>query len=316
MKMIQTVLGKIAPETLGFCHSHEHIMLARGVPYTIDSALCADDYDKSLQELELLKSVGGRALVDAQPIGAGRMSVEMARLSAESGVHIVASTGFHRADFYPAGHWVFTWDEARITELFVHEITVGMFTQTENAPPRDFHEAKAGQLKVAYTTDGLNTYFTRLFSAAAAACISTGAPMMIHIDNGMNPLVLDEFLHRRGVSPEKRIYCHLDRAVADIGIHLELCKRGCWLEYDTIGRPKYHDDAVEIAIIQQVMDAGYVDNILLGLDTTNKRLKAYGGDIGLDYISRTFIPSMMTAGISCDAIDAFMLSNPARAFAF
>jgi len=316
MKTIQTVLGKIAPEELGFCHSHEHIMLAEGVPFTIDSALCADNYDKSLQELELLKSVGGRALVDAQPIGAGRMSAELVKLSAASGVHIVASTGFHRADFYNKGHWVSTWDEARIAELFVHEITVGMFTNTEDALPRNFHDAKAGQIKVAYTTAGLDAHFTRLFTAAAKACVKTGAPMMIHIDNGMNPLVLDYFLDDHDVPPQKRIYCHLDRAVADFDIHLELCKHGCYMEYDTIGRPKYHDDVAEIAIIQQMLDAGYVNNILLGLDTTNKRLKAYGGDIGLDYIVKTFMPAMEASGIGRDTINAFMVDNPAQAFAF
>jgi phosphotriesterase-related protein len=191
-----------------------------------------------------------------------------------------------------------------------------MFVKTDNAPPRTFHEAKAGQIKVAYTTDGLNTHFTRLFAAAAAACNATGAPMMIHIDNGMDPLVLDDFLDKCDVLPQKRIYCHLDRAVADMSIHLELCKRGCWLEYDTIGRPKYHDDAAEIAIIQQMLDGGYGANILLGLDTTGKRLKAYGGVIGLDYIVRTFIPAMSAAGIGRDVVDAFMVDNPARVFAF
>lgn len=316
MKMIQTVLGKIAPDELGFCHSHEHIMLAKGVPYTIDPALCADDYDKSLQEMELFKSIGGRALVDAQPIGAGRMTQELVKLSQASGVHIVASTGFHRADFYAGGHWSSKWEEEQMVELFVHEITEGMYLDADVRKPVYFCDALAGQIKVAYTVDGLNAHFTRLFAAAASASVETGAPMMIHIDNGMDPRVLDGFLDKHGVEPKKRIYCHLDRAVADITIHLELCKRGCWLEYDTIGRPKYHDDTAEIAIIQQALDAGYADNILLGLDTTGKRLKAYGGDIGLDYITQTFIPAMTAAGISQDTIDTFMIHNPARAFAF
>jgi len=316
MAMIQTVLGRISPGELGFCHSHEHIMLAKGKPFETNPALCMDDFDKSLDELMLFKSIGGRAIVDCQPVGAGRMSAEMVRLSEQSGVHIVASTGFHKRDFYYHGHWIFTWDEKSIEELYVHELTQGMFLQTENELPRDFHNAKAGLIKVAYDTVGLDAHYTRLFSAAAAACTETGAPMMIHIDIGMNPLALDDFLDARGVPPNKRIYAHPDRAVADIAIHKELCKRGCYLEYDTICRDKYHDDAAEIMIIKQMLDAGYAKNILLGLDTTNQRLKAYGGAIGLDYIRQIFIPSMEAAGISSHDIDAFMIDNPARAFAW
>jgi len=314
--MIQTVLGKIPPDDLGFCHSHEHIMLAKGKPYETNPALCMDDFDKSLDELSLFKSVGGQAIVDCQPVGAGRMSAEIAQLSSLSGVHVVASTGFHKENFYYDGHWIFEWDEKRIENLYVHELTRGMFLQTEDGMPTDFHEAKAGLIKVAYDTVGLDAYYTRLFSAAAAACVKTGAPMMIHIDIGMNPLVLDDFLDARGVAPHKRIYAHPDRAVADIGIHKELCRRGCYLEYDTICRDKYHDDAAEIAIIKQMLDGGYAKNILLGLDTTSQRMKAYGGAIGLDYIAQTFIPSMEEAGISRGDIDAFMLHNPARAFAW
>ena len=316
MQMIQTVLGKIAPQTLGFCHSHEHIMLARGVPFTIDAALCADDFEKSLQELKMFAQVGGGAIVDAQPVGAGRMGKELARLSAQSGVGIVASTGFHRAEFYGQGHWSFAWSEEELTELFVHEITTGMFEGTEDAPPRDFEGIKAGQIKTAYTTRGLDAHYTRLFAAAAACCVTTSAPMMIHIDNGMNPIALDDFLQARGVAPQKRIYCHLDRAVRDIKIHFKLAARGCYLEYDTIARPKYHDDNAEIAIIQQIIDAGHAHSILLGMDSTSKRLKAYGGSVGLDYIARTFIPAMKSAGLGQKEIDAFMIDNPARAFAF
>jgi len=313
---IQTVCGRIQPEKLGFCHSHDHIMIAKGKPFEIDSSICMDDYDKSFAELEMFKSAGGCAIVDCQPIAAGRMSVEQSKLSAHSGVHIVASTGFHKMSFYPDGHWIFSHSKKEMEEIFIHELTIGMYTNTESAQPSAFHDSKAGVIKVAYDIVGLTPQYEKLFKAAAAAQKKTNAPMIIHIDNGSDPIVLDDFLTEQGVVPEKRIYCHLDRAVANVKIHIEMCKRGAYLEYDTIHRLKYHNDMTEIAIIKQVVDAGFGDRLLLGMDSTNARLKSYGGEPGLDYIVKSFIPMMEKENIERNIADAFMIANPARAFAY
>lgn len=70
---IQTVRGRIANNELGFCHSHEHLFLAPGQPSALNPALCLDDYDRSVEEINLYKSCGGRAIVDAQPLGCGRI---------------------------------------------------------------------------------------------------------------------------------------------------------------------------------------------------------------------------------------------------
>jgi len=313
---IRTVCGAVAPDELGFCHSHDHIMVAKGKPAEIDPALCMDDFEKSLAELAMFKEAGGCAIVDCQPVGAGRMSEELTELSKKSGVHIVAATGFHKMAFYPDEHWVFEYDTASLAEVFTHELTAGMFINTETIQPIAFHGVTAGVIKVAYDAVGLTTQYTKLFTAAAAAQVSTHAPMIIHIDNGCDPLVLDDFLTRHGVEGSKRIYCHLDRAVRDIGIHIELLKRGAYVEYDTIHRLKYHSDIDEIAIIKQVLEAGFEDKILLGLDSTRARFASYGGTPGLDYIKRKFIALMAEEGIPSSVGLSFMRENPAKAFAF
>jgi len=313
---IQTVCGEIAPDELGFCHSHDHVMVAKGKPAQIDPALCMDDFEKSLAELKMFKEAGGGAIVDCQPVGAGRMSEELVKLSKKSGVYIIASTGFHKMAFYPDGHWIFEYDQAELTAVFNHELREGMLVDTETRPPAIFHDAMAGAIKVAYDVVGLTPQYTKLFAAAAAAHKNTAAPMIIHIDNGCDPLVLDDFLTRHGVEHSKRIYCHLDRAVHDIGIHIELLKRGAYVEYDTIHRLKYHSDIDEIVIIKRVLDAGFEDKILLGLDSTRARFASYGGTPGLDYIKRKFIALMEEEGIPRSVGLGFMLENPARAFAF
>jgi len=65
-----------------------------------------------------------------------------------------------------------------------------------------------------------------------------------------------------------------------------------------------------------MVEKGFVDNLLLGMDTTNKRLKAYGAEFGLDYILTYFKQQMVAYGISKEAIDNIMIENASKALAF
>ena len=108
MKEIITVTGRIAPEELGFCQCHEHIAMSKGISYQINPALCIDDMEKSLEEAKRFHLAGGQSFIEAQPCGANRMALELRSLSEDSGVHIIASTGFHKLCFYPKEHWIRT----------------------------------------------------------------------------------------------------------------------------------------------------------------------------------------------------------------
>ena len=310
-RMITTVLGDIPAARLGFCQSHEHVYI-RECPARAGEAI--DDKEKSLAELKAYCRVGGGALVDAQPIGAGRDAAALAYLAEQSGVHIIASTGFHKLSYYPEEHWVFSADEEALTRLFTAELEEGMFFDGDTAFPRDQGRARAGQIKTALDVEGLSKRYQKLFRSAAAAAKATGCPFMAHIEPGSDPVALADFLEKEGLSPERVIFCHADRAVRDTGIHLELCRRGIFLEYDTIGRSKYHDDKRELEIITGLLETGYGDKLLLGLDTTRARLCSYGGSPGLFFIINIFIPFMQVYGISEAEIRRFFVENPACIF--
>jgi phosphotriesterase-related protein len=102
--------------------------------------------------------------------------------------------------------------------------------------------------------------------------------------------------------------------VADPAVHRELCRRGIYLEYDTIGRPKYHDDEREAAMILDMIRDGYAAQLLMSLDTTRARLVSCGGAPGLDHILTRFIPLLRRRGVPEGQIRAFFRENPARAF--
>ena len=97
MKTIMTVLGPIAAADLGYCQMHEHIFVLPTPNSVKYPALEISDEKASLRELIAYRKSGGEAMLDAQPIGAGRDIAALKRLSAGSGVHII----YYNADVTP-----------------------------------------------------------------------------------------------------------------------------------------------------------------------------------------------------------------------
>ena len=318
MRDVVTTRGSIAAADMGFTQCHEHVALRAGAAYQKDPQLKIDDYDKSLEELLRWRAAGGRTLVEAQPVGSGRNADWLGRLAADANVHIIASTGFHKLDvFYPQSHWLREIGAADLEKLYVSEFEQGMFDDGDGAVlPCVRTEYRAGLMKCALDQEGLSPRYGRLFTAAARACLACDRVMMIHVDNGCDPRPLMYFLLGMGLDPEQLMFCHMDRACKDLSIHDEVLASGCFLEFDTIGRPKYHADEHEVEIIKRHIAAGYADQLLYSLDTTGARLKAYEPDgVGLDYILTTFNRLLIASGVSQQVIDKISIANPARLFA-
>lgn len=313
---IVTVGGVMEPDSSLFFQCHEHLLMGKGKPGEKFPELYYDEFDKSLQEAQEFVNAGGQGLVEAQPGGCCRMTEELVEISKRTGLHIVASTGFHKMAFYPEGHWMFTEDVETLAGIFEHELCEGMYVDGAYEKPEQCIAARAGQIKTAMETTEINEQYRKVFTAAARTAAKTGAPIMMHMENGQNPMQYFELMKAEGVRPEQMIICHLDRACKDVEIHKELAKAGAFIEYDTIARWKYHSDERELEIMKEMIEAGYEDQLLFSLDTTRKRLKAYDGEISLNYILDTFLGMMKEAGISQEVIDKISKRNPARALAW
>ena len=313
MNKIRTVLGDIDPELLGFTHCHEHIFIERDKSAEINPALLLDDYDKSLRELKMFRKAGGGALVDAQPVMAGRMAECLFIASLESGIHIIASTGFHKTCFYYDDGYIFRQTEQEIAERYIYEITRGMTASRQGWMLK--MNIRAGIIKTAVDTGGIfaDKIYEKLHSAAAIAQVETGAPVMCHIEKGADAEEVIRFYTNAGVPAQSIWIAHLDRADNDIGHHKAIASCGAYLEYDTIGRPKYHSNSYECQLIMDMLKAGYGNKLLLGLDSTRERLKSYGGNIGLPYLKEVFVPYLKSNGVTEDDIRKLTIDNPKEA---
>lgn len=313
MKGIHTVTGIQPSQSVRFCHCHEHLMLSRGQSYEVNHSLWIEDFDKSREELEAFRNAGGTTVVEAQPVGCNRMAEALYRLSEETGVAVISSTGFHKMLFYPVSHWIFSAEEPWLQELFERELTEGLFTDGDSGLPERQIRSRAGIIKCALDVPGLEHQYRKLFAAAVKAREKTGAPFMVHIEPGSDPLELVSFLEASGTDLSKVYFCHMDRACPDIAVHKAVCEKGISVEYDTIGRYKYHSDEAEADLICEMIGSGYEDRILLSLDTTRDRLKAYNADgVGLCYILHTFLPLLRERGLGEEILKKFYCTNPGR----
>lgn len=310
---VMTVGGSVAAKELGFCHGHEHLFNDNEYAAGLNPDLRLDDFDSTMAELELFKACGGGCVVDAQPVGCGRMAGWLVAASWLTGVRIAASTGFHKPEYYAPGHWIHTLGDDALLGIFMSEAMEGMFAHAGTFPPSGRLDARPGVIKAAIGAGGIAGRTVALLSAAAECSAQTGLPLLCHVENARHATDLLHFFEARGVRPGSVILCHLDRNPEDSTCILEAAQAGAFVELDTIGRPKYHDDDEEAKLILGLLETGLGDGILLGLDTTRARMKSYGGSVGLDYIAKRFIPKLVSYGVPEATIQRMMFHNPARA---
>lgn len=314
MRKIITVTGEISPEELGFCQFHEHLLIRKGKSYEVNPALYMDDVEKSKEEMIRYRVAGGGAVIDAQPGGCGRMAEGLECISRKSGVHVICSSGFHKLCYYPENHWIRTASEQEMIRFFKRELMEGIVRDSDETMDGPRGSQCAGIVKCAIDIENLTPRYKRLFSAAASAALECGRTMMVHIEKGADPLTLLDFLISCGMNPRHIVFCHMDRAIPDLEVHKKILSSGVYLEFDTIGRYKYHSDAAEIQIIKEMIRSGYEDQLLFSLDTTRLRLKTYTpGGVGLDYILRTFIPEMEEMDVNKRQIWKMSHDNPVKA---
>jgi 5-phospho-D-xylono-1,4-lactonase len=310
---ILTVRGYISPEELGFCHCHEHLFIADGHSAKVVPSLRIDSFDKTVAELMLFKSVGGKSIVDAQPIGCGRMPEALLKAAENTELNIIASTGFHKLDFYPEGHWIHTMSQEQFIEILIGDLVDGMYINCDTNQPTQRISARCGIIKTALSKEGIKGSYHKLFTAAAEASLATGSPIMCHTDAQTDVVALIDFFTAKGIPADAIIICHLDRTMKNPEDHLSIAKLGVFLEFDTIARFKYHANEVEADLVLNLIEKGYENSLLFGLDTTRKRLKSYGNPIGLDYIASEFLPYLKSKGLDEKKLEKLMFTNPARA---
>src|SRR5690625_414389 len=298
-KKIRTVLGDIAKDELGFTYSHEHLWTNPPASQK-DRDLELTDYEASVSELWRFKKAGGNALLDATTLDYGRDASKLVRMSKETGVHVVATSGFNKHIYFPK--WVGALTIEEIIPKLVRDVTIGM----------DGTDAKAGFLKAGSWDQLIHPLEEKVTRAVARAQLQTDAPIWLHTEAGTMGMEMLDILEEEGVDLSKVAVGHSDRN-ADPYYHLQLANRGAYVQFDGTSKIKYYPDSTRVSLIKNMLNNGYSKQLLISADMGRQHyLHAYGGGPGFEYILKKFIPRLLEEGISQDHIDEVFTKNPAR----
>ena len=311
-RIVRTVLGDISPDTLGFCDCHCHPLVISEHMSELDAShFDVRDAGTARNELLKFKAAGGQSIADCQPLGAGRATSELPGLSESTGLHIIACTGFHMQRFYPASHWTFTASETELTDIYVSELTEGMYCGGERRIA-----SKAGFIKNATEEPDFDETDRRRLTAAAKANLLTGAPLLCHTNK--SALTHIPFLLDLGVDPESIIVAHLDKSnLPPEDYHFEIAGMGVFLEFDSIVNSWRNTKEEEITLIKKMLDKGFSKQLMLGSDPVRTSFKSYApSGEGLDYIPLVFLGLLRDAGASEPEITDMTVDVPKEAFSF
>ncbi|ATG52101.1 aryldialkylphosphatase [Brachybacterium vulturis] len=307
-RIVRTILGDVAPEDLGVVDYHDHLF--QTTPLLPGDEL--NDEGRSHDEAAALVATGVGCLVEATPIGLGRMPSAVARISRSLGIHVVHTTGVHRESHYPSQPDLTTMSAVQLAEMFRAELIDGFGEGAEasgGGPARS--HGRAGLVKVGIGYWSLTTFERRAIEAAGAVSAELGAPVMVHLEHGSAAHEVLTMLAEAGCPEDRVALAHIDRN-PDPGLHLELAARGAYLGYDGSARHKSWPDGMLIDCLEQVFAGGGGDRALLGGDVArSSRYESYGGLPGLAYTYRRYLPRVRAA-IGEEAVTRLTTVNPAE----
>jgi phosphotriesterase-related protein len=305
MAHLITTLGPKRADELGSILPHEHVFvdLRTWDQPGYAQAETADVIALMAPEITRAQAAGVTALVECSTVGVGRRPDILKAVSEATGFPLLVPTGVYREPWIP--DWIQAATEAELLDWMTGELLEEIRTDG----------VKAGWIKLSAGDDGLSECETKVLRAAARAGVTTNAVIGSHTIRGR--VVRDQLkiIEEAGYSPERFIWIHT-QAEPDFDLHVEIARRGAWIEYDAIGSDHISDD-IFIEHIQRVLDAGFGDRLLLSHDRGwyDPALPGGGTPKPFTYLSETFLPKLRQAGADEPTLHQLTQSNPFRAFA-
>lgn len=285
----------------GYTWVHEHLYIdLSGFKNNLDCRL--DQYDLICQEMKDLRALGVSNIIEMTNRYMGRNPQFMLDLMRETGINVVACTGYYQDAFFP--EHVAARSVEQLAQEMVDEIVIGI----------DGTELKAGIIAEIGSSEGVITPLEeKVFIAAARAHIETGRPISTHTSfstMGVEQLVL---LQAHGVDLSRVTVGHCDLK-DNLDNILRMIDLGAYVQFDTIGKNSYYPDENRIGMLHELRNRGLLNRVMLSMDITRRsHLKANGGN-GYDYLLTTFIPQLRQSGFSQADVDTMLRDNPSQFF--
>jgi phosphotriesterase-related protein len=306
--IIRTLLDDIAPERFsGPILFHEHLSM-HYPPQTPKHF--TDDVGMMVDEAKAAKMDGIACIVDGGHADMSRSLEALKRITTESGLPVVASSGYYMQRTYPP------------------DLSQKSADQIADDLVREAKEQRLGAFGEIGQQDGILTADEKkVFQAVAKAQVRTGLPIFTHnaytgVRPVQNPVPPDsalrqlDVLESAGAKPEKIAIghvCCLDQPGVEIG--KQLAKRGVFVGFDRVTIPIV-PDAERVVMIMAMVEAGYADKVLISSDFAVANSLKKNGGAGLAQASTVFGPMLLKAGLPESTLRHILVDNPKRLLAF
>lgn len=299
---IRTVSGPLCPSAVrGPVLAHEHLALDLRRPGRPAALLDGRHEGAVTAELADLRGKFGLSLVVEQTCrGMGRNVAALARVSAASGVAVVAATGWYYEPFHPPD--VRRADVGRLVETLTRDVEDGI-------GPARIRPGLIGE--VGSHGEHPSAPERRTLTAAARVAARTGLSVATHTRLGRGGPAQLALLTAQGLAPHRIAIGHQDLLDAP-AVHRRLAAEGAYVAFDTVGKTAYQDDATRLRLLLALVDAGHADRVLLSCDISRHTYLTCRGGQGYGHVFRSFLPRVRAAGVGDDLVDLMTRRNPLR----
>lgn len=316
---VPTLNGDVPIKDLGRTLVHEHIFLL-GEEYRLNYQEDWNEDDKvaeAVRMLDELHALGIDTIMDPTVLGLGRYIPRLQQVAARTSLHIIVATGLYTFNdlpfqFHYRGPGAMFDGPELLTELFVHDLTVGIADTG----------VRAAFLKCAIDEPGLTPGVERVMRAVAQAAVSTGAPITVHTNAATKSgLPAQRVLTEEGVDLSKVIIGHAGDS-DDLEYLTALAEAGSLLGMDRFGLDPWLDTERRIQVIVELVRRGFREHIVIShdahcfmdfLDPAQEREALPNWNYG--HISRDVLPRLRSQGLTDEDLEAILVHNVRRHFA-
>lgn len=311
--IIRTVLKDVAPASfVGAILFHEHLSLAadfmpkwmalarrQAAPAAQPRApgFFMEDLDLMTEEMSAASRDGVGCIVDGGHPDMGRNLGFLKRLSAKSGMPIVASCGYYAQPFYPAE--MSSWSEEQIASELMRQ------ARTE----------AIGAIGEIGSWDEITDTERKVFRAVGKAHAATRLPIFTHTGiPGKSAIEQLDILEKAGAPPARVAIGHLGNLVdPKVEVHKSICKRGAFIGFDRQGGA---GDARQVPMVLALIEAGYAANLLFSSDLSAAAQLKRNGGAGYGKTLTVWVPKLRDAGVDEKTLRGILVDNPRRFLAF
>jgi phosphotriesterase-related protein len=278
--------------------AHEHLQIDLSAQKGENNVIGKAEEPDVIDDVRKAKEHGLAAIVDLSAPGWGRDPLALRRISEKAGIAVVCAAGFY---WDPFPDIVINGSVEALRDAMIAEVAAGI----------DGTGIRCGVIKVGTARGVPGAIEARLFKAAAASAMATGAAIITHTSSPDQAAWHVETLARTGMDLARVVISHMG-AVDGIAELATLARVGVFLGIDKVSFPKGPTNIQLADLVRDACVQGLERQIILSSDVARKTFLHCHGGRSYSTVFADFVPMLRERGIPPAMIETMLCANPSR----